>query len=57
MENEIALIAAGYVAIRLGIVATCALLLFKLATMRKPARVSLNQDQRRNRSDSGSRER
>lgn len=52
MENDIAVIAAGYVGLRLGIVTICAYWLYKLATFRKPAKIRVDSgeiDQQRDR--------
>ena len=44
MENDIGMMVAGYVAVRLGIVLTCAFLLYKFATLRKPVKVNVGPE-------------
>jgi hypothetical protein len=45
MENDIAAIAAGYVGLRLVIVAICAYSLYRLATFRKPVEISVESNE------------
>lgn len=45
MENEIAVLAAGYVGLRLGIVVICAYSLYKVATFRKPIELRVGSNE------------